>query len=129
VASYTGLCPGEHSSGNKRVQGSVTKHGNLRLRASLVELAWRLVRFQPTYPPVRVRLALLAKGARATERSARKPSWLWSVTWRLICGGSAPANARLNYSASSTNHPTPACHLSITNTFTPRFGTWRALAA
>jgi transposase len=25
VASYTGLCPGEHSSGNKRVQGSVTK--------------------------------------------------------------------------------------------------------
>ena len=33
VASYTGLCPGEHSSGNKRVQGSVTKHGNPPLRA------------------------------------------------------------------------------------------------
>ena len=32
VASYTGLCPGEHSSGAKRVQGSVTKHGNPRLR-------------------------------------------------------------------------------------------------
>jgi transposase len=28
VASYTGLCPGEHSSGGKRVQGSVTKRGN-----------------------------------------------------------------------------------------------------
>jgi transposase len=72
VASYTGLCPGEHSSGNKRVQGSVTKHGNPRLRASLVELAWRLVRFQPTYPPVRERLALLAKGARATGAQRKK---------------------------------------------------------
>lgn len=72
VASYTGLCPGEHSSGNKRVQGSVTKHGNPRLRASLVELAWRLVRFQPTYPPVRERLALLARGARATGAQRKK---------------------------------------------------------
>src|SRR5438128_196451 len=35
IASYTGLCPGEYSSGNPR------------LRAALVELAWRLVRFQP----------------------------------------------------------------------------------
>lgn len=72
VASYTGLCPGEHSSGNKRVQGSVTKHGNPRLRASLVELAWRLVRFQPAYPPVRERMALLAKGARATGAARKK---------------------------------------------------------
>lgn len=72
VASYTGLCPGEHSSGNKRVQGSVTKHGNPRLRASLVELAWRLVRFQPSYPPVQNRLGLLAKGARATGAQRKK---------------------------------------------------------
>ena len=46
VASYTGLCPGEYSSGNTRLQSCVTKHGNPRLRAALVELAWRLVRFQ-----------------------------------------------------------------------------------
>lgn len=72
VASYTGLCPGEHSSGAKRVQGSVTKHGNPRLRSSLVELAWRLVRFQPTYPPVRERLPVLAKGARATGAQRKK---------------------------------------------------------
>jgi len=37
VSSYTGLCPGEYSSGDKRRQGSVTKHGNPRLRAALVE--------------------------------------------------------------------------------------------
>lgn len=28
VSSHTGLCPGEHSSGGKRKQGHVTKHGN-----------------------------------------------------------------------------------------------------
>src|SRR5882724_11588500 len=52
VSSYTGLCPGEYSSGNTRLQSCVTKHGNPRLRAALVELAWRLVRFQPNYKPV-----------------------------------------------------------------------------
>jgi transposase len=35
VASYTGLCPGEYSSGNTRLQSCVTKHGNPRLRAAL----------------------------------------------------------------------------------------------
>src|SRR5438067_7920645 len=39
IASYTGLCPGEYSSGNTRLQSCVTKHGNPRLRAALVELA------------------------------------------------------------------------------------------
>ena len=72
VSSYTGLCPGEYSSGGKRVTGSVTKHGNPRLRAALVELAWRLVRFQPGYPPIHKRLSLLAKGARATGAQRKK---------------------------------------------------------
>jgi transposase len=72
VSSYTGLCPGEYSSGNKRVPGSVTKHGNPRLRAALVELAWRLVRFQPGYPPIRKRLAVLRRGAQATGPARKK---------------------------------------------------------
>ena len=67
VSSYTGLCPGEYSSGSKRVTGSVTKHGNGRLRAALVELAWRLLRYQPRYHAVQKRLTVLAKGARATR--------------------------------------------------------------
>jgi transposase len=72
VASYTGLCPGEHSSGNTRLQSCVTKHGNPRLRAALVELAWRLVRFQPTYHPGRKGRATLAKGALATGAARKK---------------------------------------------------------
>ena len=52
VASYTGLCPSEHSSGGSRLQGSITRHGNPRLRHVLIEAAWRLVRYQPTYHTV-----------------------------------------------------------------------------
>jgi transposase len=52
VASYTGLCPSEHSSGQSRTQGSITRHGNPRIRHLLVEAAWRLLRNQPTYRSV-----------------------------------------------------------------------------
>jgi transposase len=72
VGSYTGLCPGEYSSGNTRVQSCVTKHGNPRLRAALVETAWRLVRFQPNYKPVRKWRETLAKGALATKATRKK---------------------------------------------------------
>jgi transposase len=72
VASYTGLCPGERSSGNTRLQTCVTKHGNPRLRAALVELAWRLVRFQPNYKPVRKWKQVLRRGALATGAARKK---------------------------------------------------------
>ena len=72
VGSYTGLCPGEYSSGKTRLQSCVTKHGNPRLRAALVELAWRLVRFQPNYRPVRKWRAILAQGALATGAARKK---------------------------------------------------------
>lgn len=53
VASYTGLCPGENSSGTRRRQGAITKHGNPRLRHWLIEAVWRLLMWQPDYPPLR----------------------------------------------------------------------------
>jgi transposase len=72
VGSYTGLCPGEHSSGKTRMQTSVTKHGNPRLRAALVETAWRLVRFQPNYKPIVKWRQVLSKGALATGAARKK---------------------------------------------------------
>ena len=72
IASYTGLCPGEYSSGNTRLQSCVTKHGNPRLRAALVELAWRLVRFQPNYKPIVKWRHILAKGALTTGAARKK---------------------------------------------------------
>ncbi|HEV8181169.1 MAG TPA: IS110 family transposase, partial [Candidatus Angelobacter sp.] len=53
VASYTGLCPSEDSSSNRRFQGSINKHGNRRLRPALVECLWRLCLFQPEYRVVK----------------------------------------------------------------------------
>jgi transposase len=53
VASYTGLCPREDSSSNRRFQGSINKHGNRRLRPVLVECLWRLCLFQPDYRVVK----------------------------------------------------------------------------
>jgi transposase len=53
VASYTGLCPREDSSSDRRFQGSINKHGNRRLRPVLVECSWRLCAFQPEYRVVK----------------------------------------------------------------------------
>ena len=53
VASYTGLCPREDTSSQRRFQGSINKHGNRRLRPALVEGAWRLLIFQPDYRAVK----------------------------------------------------------------------------
>ncbi|MDA1066945.1 MAG: transposase, partial [Verrucomicrobia bacterium] len=52
VASFTGLCPSEASSGNKRIQGSINKHGNPRIRHMIIEAVWRMFQFQPDYQPI-----------------------------------------------------------------------------
>jgi transposase len=101
ISSYTGLCPGEHTSGSKRIPGSVTKHGNPRLRAALVECAWRMVRFQPNYPPVKKRIAILAKGARATGAQRKKAivavaRHLAVDLWRIHTGRCNAAQLRLS---------------------------------
>jgi len=53
VASYTGLCPGISQSGERAHYRGINRHGNPMVRHALIELAWRLVRWQPQYPPVR----------------------------------------------------------------------------
>lgn len=95
VGSYTGLCPGEYSSGQTRYQSCITKHGNPRLRAALVELAWRLVRFQPDYKPVIKWRAILAKGALATGPARKKAivalaRQLAVDLWRIRTGRVSP---------------------------------------
>lgn len=53
LGNYFGLCPSESSSGERRRLGPITKHGNPRLRRMMVELAWRIVQFQPQYVALR----------------------------------------------------------------------------
>lgn len=93
-ASYTGLCPSENSSGASRRQGSVTKHGNPRVRHLLVEAIWRMLACQPDYRPLRqVRAAL---GARARKRAAVAAARRLAIDlWRLHTGRRTPAQLGL----------------------------------
>ena len=52
VGCFFGFVPREHSTGRGQRLGSITKVGSARLRSWLIELAWRLPRFQPNYPPI-----------------------------------------------------------------------------
>lgn len=85
VASYTGLCPSEYSSGQKRRQGGVSKHGNPRVRHQLVEACWRLLQWQPAYRPLKQLRAATGKRARkrAVVAAARR---LAIDLWRLNTG-------------------------------------------
>ena len=90
VSSYTGLCPREHSSGGKRRGGSVSKKGNPRVRAMLVEMVWRMMRWQPDYHALRKWLPVLADPGRSA--AARKKAivaiarQLAVDLWRLFTG-------------------------------------------
>lgn len=70
VGSYTGLCGGISSSGNTQRLLPITKHGNARLRTALVELAWRMVKWQPQSKLVRKWWPIL--GAVRATKGARK---------------------------------------------------------
>jgi transposase len=45
--SYAGLCGGLAATGDSSIDLPITKAGNVRLRVLLVELAWRMVFYQP----------------------------------------------------------------------------------
>ena len=85
VASYTGLCPSEHSSGENHRQGGITKHGNPRVRHHLVEAVWRLLQWQPDYPPLKKLRA--ATGKRTRKRLAVAAARRLAIDlWRINTG-------------------------------------------
>jgi transposase len=85
VASYTGLCPSEHSSGRRRRQGAVSKHGNPRVRHHLVEASWRLLKWQRDYPPLKKLRA--AVGQRARKRAVVAVARRLAIDlWRINTG-------------------------------------------
>ena len=99
VASLTGMCPGVRSSGPKTRSGPITKHGNRRIRTALIELAWRCVRFQPDYPPLKKwKLVLLnpkATGAAKKKAIVAVGRRLAIDLWRINTGKSTLAQLGL----------------------------------
>lgn len=99
VASLTGMCPGVHTSGNKTRSGPITKHGNRRIRTALIELAWRCVRFQPDYPPLKKwKLVLInpkAAGGAKKKAIVAVGRRLAIDLWRINTGKSTAAKLGL----------------------------------
>lgn len=95
VSSYTGLCPGVHQSGQRKRDGSINRHGNPRVRALLIELVWRLVRWQPEYPPVKALVAGIARGGARKKCAVAAARKLAVDLWRLATAQTTPDKLNL----------------------------------
>jgi len=69
VMSFLGLVPSEHSTGQTRRQGQITKSGSGHGRRLLVEAAWHYRR-----PP--------AKGQALKRRQAAQPAHVLAISWQ-----------------------------------------------
>ncbi len=95
VASFSGLCPKEDSSGGRHMQGSITKHGNTRVRHLLLEAVWRMLQFQDQYKAVVYWKDRIADGPAMTK--ARKKKIAVAIArqflvdwWRIQTGKMTP---------------------------------------
>jgi transposase len=95
VSSYTGLCPGVHQSGRRRRDGSINRYGNRRVRALLIELVWRLARWQPDYEPVQALVAGVARGAARRKCAVAAARRLAVDLWRLATNQTTPEKLKL----------------------------------
>jgi transposase len=99
VASYTGLCPGGYQSGLTKRDGHINRHGNPRVRHLLIELVWRLVRWQPNYPPVRRLVEGTARGAARRKLAVAAARRLAVDLWRLATAQTTPEKLQLRVPA------------------------------
>lgn len=104
VASYTGLVPSEDSSGERRFRGSITKHGNPRVRHLLIEASWRLQAFQPDYQAIKKRRAALLEARARNNKAAKKKIAVGLARqfivdwWRIRTGRTTPEKLGLQMS-------------------------------
>jgi transposase len=75
LVHYLGLTPREHSSGEKRRRGKTGYCGNPELRASIIQIAWQSVRWDPV---------LLDKFERVYASSGIKQKAIVAVARKLM---------------------------------------------
>jgi transposase len=97
LAAFTGLAPSPYSSGRLHHEQGISKAGNPVVRARLVQLAWRWVRFQPgSVITAWFRAKTAGGGGRARRVAivavARK---LAIALWRMATLGIVPEGAKL----------------------------------
>jgi transposase len=87
IGSYTGCCPGEHSSGGKQRLGRIDRMGNGRVRCLLVEAVWRLLRWQPNWVAAQRMKVKLAGGGALKKKTVVALARLLAIDlWRWRTG-------------------------------------------
>src|SRR5918993_5994705 len=92
VARYAGLTGSPDESGARRREQGLAKAGSARVRRSMIELAWRFLRFQPDSGLARWYRARTADARGGTRKTmivalARK---LLVALWRFVTTGETP---------------------------------------
>jgi transposase len=96
VARYAGMTGSPDESGARRREKGLSRSGNERVRKILIQLSWRMLRFQPT-----AGLVLWFKGRTANSRRSRKPMIvafarkLIIALWRYVNAGLVPEGFQL----------------------------------
>lgn len=85
LMGYSGTIPSEHSSGNRKRQGSITKTGNAHLRRIVVESAWSY-RHRPSIG-ARLRRRQEGVSAEITEAAWKAQNRLHRRYMKLIAAG------------------------------------------
>jgi transposase len=107
LASWAGMCPGNHESGGKRRSGRARK-GNAALRAALCEAAWAASHSRSGYLPAQYRHLLRTFGKKGQTRryspsvtaSWSSPGTCWPTT--------APIRTWAEITSPCTTTPKPA---------------------
>ena len=73
-ASFLGLIPSDHSSGDQQRRGHITRQGNQSVRGCLVESAWLAIKYDPV---------LLEKFRRVLSHSGSKKKAIVAVARKL----------------------------------------------
>src|SRR5712672_4290298 len=104
IASYTGLCPGIHNSNGRGREGHINRCGNSVVRYTLIEMVWRMTRWQPDYPPIKKLCTMVSKRGkrRLVVAAARR---LAIDLWRWATGRATAQELGLQFQLTMTQKP------------------------
>jgi len=99
VGACVGLVPQPYDSGESRVDQGISKAGNRRVRALLIEMAWMWLRWQPQSELAQW-FAQRTRGAGSNKRAKRiaivaVARRLAILLWRFLKDGVLPEGVRL----------------------------------
>jgi hypothetical protein len=97
IGAFVGLVPSEHSSGESRSQGPITKAGNTHARRLLVEAAWHhRARYLPS-KTLRARWDLASPAARGRGDAGNRrlhARWVRFIDRKVLAWARAPRGPR-----------------------------------